>query len=279
MTIKKLMILMVIIVSVFHLASCANAPVTEKPGGTSIVIATAMPSATATLIPTKTPDPTETITPTPTPEVIKFNGIITELDKIPVLTADQEAQLIQQAIDSRTLISAPNELQIGQLIFNDITFGKAIRVQSNPTESFRVLATYITMIQTSQGGLPLVKVLYELHVRYEDGSEGSVIVPVVFNQDYTVDGDEPDRDTRYRLKVTHDWLIDHKIFFQFLVKLENKGRKPNSPVIIALLEQLSNDPEAQVLLQKAYNLAKFPLDGKFLSQDEINKLLNFIIFY
>jgi hypothetical protein len=258
------------------------APVTPAPSAT----ATHFAEATVTFTPA-TPKPKKTETPTlsPTPEV-NLTGLISELDKFPILTAEEELKLIALAKDTMSLDQAPDDIYhiqfsaLNYLNNSSKKIGEYVRVGCNIDKSCLIRASYTIPVSTDEGTQLVHKILMELYVTHEDGTQGSVIVPIIFdmkNVDTSPDH-PPDWRTRNRLTgLLESQSLGRPIdYINLVTSLTESAPTPTRPAIKALLDKTFENPRTVELLEKARELAA---QGLFLTQAEIDELPDGFIWY
>lgn len=257
------------------LASCAPAAATVPLTETAIPIltftVTPYSTATATIAPSDIPPAPE---PTRVSEVT-LNGLIPWYENFPTVTDAQEQAKMQTAYENPQLDPSSGNtqsIQLSEQIYNDLVKGVGVRFTCYLDQSCAIRDSYIKMVHTPNGDMPVHKVLLELYVAFEDGSQGSVIVPYVIDPSYADIISDAFIDVQFvldlfakREKSPHT-PVD---FLKFQTTVSPGSRPPNNPVMIALSEAAYTDPETSALLDKAHTLAK---EGKFLTQAEINVL-------
>jgi hypothetical protein len=255
------------------LASCATAsPAPEIFSPTPL--STLTPTATSAPSKTPTPKPTETNTASPTPE-ITLVGLIPQWKDFPApISADEEAQHIQKAKDTKSLYQEPGDpysIQLSSSHYSDNLFiGDDIRIGCNIEMSCLIRASYQTI---AKNGMPIHKLLLELYVTFADNTQGSVIVPIISDQGY-YDSTGTAVENQFlqgRLNVLaqnnkHGGVIQGI----FIVSgMADNSPKPANPVVQFLLDSAFHDEATKALLAHANDLAK---EGKFLTQAEIDEL-------
>jgi len=257
------------------LASCTNPAENVIP----TPLASLTPTATSAPSQTPTPKPTETKTSTPTPEV-ELHGLIEKFNDIPEYSRAQETLHIQKAYDTRTLYQEPGDIwhiQISPLVFNDLVKGEGVRIDCNVNKSCLIRDTYKVNVGNEANPLIVHKLLMEYFVTFEDGTQGSVIVPIIFDQEWSEPGTTPYEETWYRLEVlakdqaSSTGVIEN---INFITSVKPNSRQPTNPAIKKLWDIIITDPTTSALLEKVHRLAE---EGKFLTQDEINLLIDAIL--
>jgi hypothetical protein len=160
-------------------------------------------------------------------------------------------------------------------VFNEIKFGDGIKIACDT-------GRYGCKVRDSYR-LPsgIHKILFELAVTFEDGTDGSVILPIVIDDDlydYTHTAINPDQRTRGDVKWLSDYgaggVIDS---IKIISHRSSKSWQRSNPELEKLDTAIFVEgSRAQELLNKMYQLAA---DGKMLSQDEINELKDSLIWH
>jgi hypothetical protein len=248
--------------------------------------ATASPTPLSTLTPTTTPIPSETPTPqptgtntvSPTPE-LTLNGLAPTLDEFPAITHEQEWQLLQKAIANRSLtLEFSNGFpyaslrQMNQIDNKDNQIGTGVRLACNfGLKSCDIVASY------QVDGLH--KIMLEFAVMFEDGTKGSVILPIVIDMD-SFDPAQSDLNyyTRNRLRsLSRSEQGGYIDYINIATNLDRESRVMENPTLQVLVnEALQEGSRTRELLTKMHTLAK---DNRSLSQEEINELIDALIWY
>jgi hypothetical protein len=276
MNLKTSSTCLLIILLAVQLASCATAsPVPDAIAPTPTHIA-----PTTTPIPSETPTPKPTETPTPTStRAVELHGLIPEYNSVPLYSRAQEQSAIQKAKDTMSL-NYENEnlnMQISQVKFADLVKGDGVRMICYDNLTCLIRDTYAVNVGSDANPLIVHKLLMEYVVTFEDGSRGTVIVPSIFEQQWAA----PDDPIKYgvtwhTLEVLYATTQGNDVVDlpKMITNIEANSRQPNIPAIVELWNRVNADSEVQRLLQKAHTLAK---DGKFLTQDEVDRLLDAIM--
>jgi hypothetical protein len=254
---------------------------------TALLMGSCSPAQAITQIPTATPQAKATSTPmdapatlteipassTPVPEV-RLKGLVTELARFPTITAAQQQEHILKAIETESLFMTPDDIyqiQLSQFTYNDIIFGQGVHLACGVAKACLIRDSYQVALSAGSGEVKVHKLLLELFVTFEDGTQGSVIMPLVIDIDQSF-GQGFDAATQRKIDNFDRQQNKNVLSFNFLTKLDKS--KTTNPVILALLADIKANPRLQELLTKAHSLAK---TGKFLSQDELLELQNAII--
>jgi len=252
----------------FLLGACSfSSSVNAIPTGTQVDMFTPFPSPQATSIPA-----------TPTKEAtqaseVKLKGLVTDIWKFPKITETQELEHIKKAIETTSLKLDPGDIyniQLFQLQLKDEDVGSAVRIVCTSDVSCMIRDSYQVKVQTPEGHFTLNKILVEVFGKFEDDTRGSVIMPVILDADNTYGTGSYEKAAQYRI----DALIRHIAIgntISFAIFTEIISTDASNPNIIEAWLQNSMDPEINVLLEKANQLAS---DGKILTQSEWLKLIH-----
>ena len=263
-----------------QLASCATASPTPEII-TPTPLSTLTPTATPIPSETPTPQPTGTPTASPTPE-FTLNGLEPDLSKFPILSHEQEWLLLQKAIDQRSLTPKmtksgfmnSNLYHTNEVDFKDKIIGDGVTLDCDISlGGCEIVASYqINGIR---------KILLEYAATFEDGSQGSVILPVVIEMDTFDPTALPDQRTIQRIselaKVANYRLAMNSIVIVTSLDDDAITKKMANAELRSLIDSaLADGSRSAELLNKMHELAK---QNKSLSQDEINELIDALIWF
>lgn len=276
----QLELTMFLLLLAMALGACSPPPTLQQATEIPILTLTSTATATSASVPqqTNTPNIPPTPEPTSTPQV-QLNGLIENPYEFPVITAEQEQAKIQQAKKTVSLRGVlPGERGSFYVIdkvspAGDPVQGEFLKIDGMLNKTIQVRDSYAINIGTADTPQIVHKVLLELYVTFEDGSQGSVIVPTIVSQMDNEDDLNGIRGKIYRLtrRSNNVGYVENMLL---IVELSPGSRKPENPIVQTLLDSIS-DEDAN-LLHKAFELAK---QGKFLSQEEIDMLYNAILWY
>ncbi len=212
-------------------------------------------------------------TSTAVPAEVKLKGLVTDIWKFPKITEAQELAHIQKAIETTSLNLDPGDIyniQLFQSQLKDEDVGSALRIVCTSDVSCKIRDSYQVKVQTPEGDFTLNKILVEVFGTFENDTRGSVIIPVILDADNTYGTGSYEKAAQSRLDdLIHNMQLFNTIDFSIFTGLtETDASNPN---IIDAWLQNSMDPEINVLLEKANQLAS---DGKILTQSEWLKLIH-----
>jgi hypothetical protein len=204
------------------------------------------------------------------------------LSKFPILSHEQEWLWLQKAIDERSLTPKivggqsinSNLFQDSVVDFKDKVIGDSVTLDCNTgTMECEIIASYLV------NGIR--KILLEFAATFEDGSQGSVILPIVFEMETYDPTALPDQRTEQRLLDLTE-VVKYRLAMNMIHIVTNLRDKTiltkmvNTELHTLLDAALADGSRTAELLDKMHELTK---ENKSLSQDEINELIDALIWF
>lgn len=192
-----------------------------------------------------------------TPEV-KLRGLINDIWRFPKITEEQELEHIQKAIETRSLNLDPedvNNIQLHQVSVTAEDVYSGVKLTCMIDKSGRIVDSYQVTIQTADGHIRVNKILVEILGTFEDGTRGSVIVPVILDGDIVGGFESYEKNMQNRID-TFIRNIQRYSYLTFTFPTNIVETDARNPDIIALRELNSANPKINELLEKANRLAE-----------------------